>query len=94
MKKLLASTLVLGGVSGGAYATPTRLNLDQIWSPSIGIRTLGTVTLTQNGADEVDVSVVLAANTEFVDTGNYFAIAFNVNVSGISTVVVTGSMVG
>ncbi len=93
MKKLLASTLVLGGVSGGAYATPTTLNLDQIWSPSIGTGTLGTVTLTQNGSDEVDVSVVLAANTEFVGTGNYFAIAFNVNVSGISTVV-TGSMVG
>jgi hypothetical protein len=93
MKKLLASTVVLGAVSGGAYATSTTFNLDQISCPSIGTGTLGTVTLTQNGANEVDVSVVLAADAAFVDTGNHFAIAFNVNVSGISTVV-TGSMVG
>jgi hypothetical protein len=56
--------------------------LDIISKTTIGSGTLGTVTLTQNGADEVDVVVKLAANTSFVDTGltkNHNAFVFNLN---------------
>lgn len=43
----------------------------------------GTVTLTQNGANEVDVSVALAAGFQFVKTGGpHDAFAFNLDTTG------------
>ena len=44
----------------------------------------GTVTLTQNGANEVDVSVALAAGFQFVKTGGHDAFTFNLNTTGYS----------
>jgi hypothetical protein len=56
--------------------------LDIISSPGIGSGTLGTVTLTQDGSDQVDVTVTLAENTAFVNTGGpHNAFAFNLDLS-------------
>jgi len=54
--------------------------LDVISSSSIGSGTSGYVTLTQDGADKVDVDVSLAANTAFVSTGGpHHAFAYNLD---------------
>jgi hypothetical protein len=64
-------------------------DLDVISASNIGSGNLGTVTLTQNGADEVDVAVTLATDTAFVDTGGpHNAFAFNLSIAG-ATVAVT-----
>jgi hypothetical protein len=71
-----------------AYASSVS-DLDIISASNIGSGTLGTVTLTQNGADEVDVAVALGADTAFVDTGGpHNAFAFNLSITG-ATVAVT-----
>ena len=44
----------------------------------------GTVTLTQNGANEVDVSVALPAGFQFVKTGGHDAFTFNLATAGYS----------
>src|SRR5260370_3943640 len=54
---------------GSAHATILTSNLDIISSATIGSGTLGTVTLTQNGADEVDAVVSLVAGAKFVNSG-------------------------
>ncbi len=65
---------------GSAHATVLLAPLDIISSPGIGSGTLGTVTLTQNGADEVDVALVLAPDTYFVSTGGpHHAFTFNLD---------------
>ncbi len=56
---------------------------------NIGSGPYGTVTLTQNGADEVDVNVKLEPNVQFVATGgNHHAFTFNLDVA-LSSVTVT-----
>ncbi len=88
----VGSSIVVGSLALAALAFPARAStvaiLDVISSSTIDSTSganLGTVTLTQNGPDEVDVSVALAANTAFVSTGGpHNAFAFNLNVSGAS----------
>ena len=46
---------------------------------SIASGTLGTVTLTQVNADEVDVSVSLVEGIKFVTTGSHVGFAFNLD---------------
>jgi hypothetical protein len=81
-----------GSVALLALSKPASANeifdLNIISSSTIGTGTLGTVTLTQNGADEVDVSVNLAAGTDFVSTGGpHDAFVFNLNVSGYTVAI-------
>jgi hypothetical protein len=82
-----------------ALTAPARAStvsyLDIISSSSIGSGTLGTVTLTQNGADEVDLQVSLAANTKFVSTGGpHNAFAFNLDLLTPYTVTVNSPSTG
>ena len=94
MNKMLTQT-VLTGVSLLAMAASIQAqvitsNLDQISSPTIGSGTLGTVTLTQNGANEVDVAVALAGSTAFVSTGGpHNAFVFNDNLTSAFNVAIT-----
>jgi PEP-CTERM motif len=91
-------TFLLAGVSGAAlslalvnpvYATVIG-NLDQISASNIGSGSLGTVTLTQNGAHEVDVSVVLAPGTEFINSGGpHTPFVFDLDLTSGVTVTVT-----
>jgi PEP-CTERM motif len=67
-----------------AHAATVVFNLDQISTTTIApLNTiLGTVTLTENGANQVDFSVALSPNTSFVDTGGpHTAFTFNVDSS-------------
>jgi hypothetical protein len=59
--------------------------LDQSSSRAIGSGTLGTVTLTQNGLNEVDVAVALTASTFFVTTGAHTGFTFNLASAVAST---------
>ncbi len=74
-----------------ARATVTG-SFTQISSGSIGSGTLGSVTLTQNGANEVDVTVSLAAQTAFVDTGAHSAFGFNLNLATAYSVVISSGL--
>jgi hypothetical protein len=81
-----------GSIALLALSVTARANeisdLNVISKGTIGSGTLGTVTLTQNGADEVDVAVNLAANTDFVSTGGpHNAFVFNLNVSGYTVAI-------
>src|ERR1700751_2770902 len=83
----LPAVLVVGSTALLASSKPASANeisyLNVISSSTIGAGTLGTVTLTQNGADEVEVSVNLAPGADFVSTGGpHDAFVFNLNVSG------------
>jgi len=82
MKQILKLSIAVAAIfvslaSAQAYDTAS---FTLISSPSIGTGTMGTVTLTQNGANEVDVTVALAANTDFISTsGSHNAFAFNLD---------------
>ena len=77
------AVLLVSAAPAFADATLTA-NFDLISKPDIGTGTLGAVTLTQNGADEVDVAVKLSANAAFVSTGGaHNAFTFNL-VSGLT----------
>jgi len=85
-----AAALLLATVP--AFAGPVSSSLNIISTNAIGSGTLGTVTLTQNGADEVDVAVTLAPNTDFVDTGvsqNHNAFVFNLDLLSTYAVTIT-----
>ncbi len=73
MHKFLINGFLGGALSfalfGAAHASVISY-LDEISNSDIGSGTLGTVTLTQEGADSVNVEVVLSAGTAFVNTGN------------------------
>jgi PEP-CTERM motif len=74
--------LALVAVAAPAFAGPVISSLDVISASAIGSGALGTVILTQNGADEVDVSVTLASDTYFVNSGGpHNAFTFNLDVS-------------
>lgn len=86
---LFAGTVMLAcaATSGAAWAGPTTgtAYLNQISSSGIGTGSQGTVTLTQNGADEVDVTVTLASGAKFVNTGGpHTPFAFNLD-SGVAS---------
>jgi hypothetical protein len=84
MRKCLVGGIFGGAMSvalmGGAHASLVSY-LDTS-SLTIGSGTLGTVTLTQEGPDEVSIAVVLAAHTGFVKTGGkHHAFTFDLNLS-------------
>src|ERR1700733_14884095 len=85
---VLAAGLVM--LAGPAFAGPTlTFNLDQISDPSIGSGSLGTVTLTQDSATTVDVTVAISPNL-FINTGGpHTPFAFNTTLSGLSVSFVT-----
>lgn len=86
---VLAGILAIG-VLGVADAGTVTSSLDIISTSTIGSGTLGTVTLTQNGSNEVDVEVSLAAATEFVSTGGpHHAFVFNLDLMTPYTVAIT-----
>jgi hypothetical protein len=78
-KRVISALAVSGLFSLTAPAgASTVFDLNIISKTDIGSGTLGTVTLTQISANEVDVLVSLIANTFFVDTGGpHNAFAFN-----------------
>src|SRR6266853_849944 len=82
MRQLLLSAGVVSmALLGPAHATIFTSNLDIISTANIGSGTLGTVTLTQNGAYEVDVDVSLIAGVEFVNSGGpHTPFVFNLDV--------------
>jgi hypothetical protein len=82
------------GLLGSAHASIIS-ELDVISSASIGSGTLATVMLRQNGADQVNVSVTLAANTYFVSTGGpHDAFVFNLDLTTPYTVAITSPTTG
>lgn len=86
---MLAGILMIGGL-GAAHAGTATAGLDLISTSRIGSGTLGTVTLTQNGSDEVDIEVLLAAATKFVSTGGpHHAFVFNLDRTSPYTVSIT-----
>jgi hypothetical protein len=93
LRALLAgvAALLVGSMAMNGAAADT-FNLDQISSNTIANTgtTVGIVTLTQDGADEVDVVVSLVSPTNFVTTGGpHNTFAFNLNIAG-ATVTITG----
>ena len=90
------SVVALGmAFSGSVFAAPVTETfiLNQISSPTIAPwgADLGTVTLTQTNADEVDVSLLLSKTAFFVSTGGpHNAFTFNLDLAG-SAVALTGS---
>jgi hypothetical protein len=78
----LSAAAIAGLICIGTPASAsTVFDLNIISSSTIGSGTLGTVTLTQNGAKQVDVAVALI-NAAFVDTGGpHNAFAFNLDLS-------------
>ncbi len=99
MQRILAllSAIVAVGMAGPAMAGPNlSFNLDRISSATIGSGTLGTVTLTQNGANEVDVVASLMPNAKFVNTGGpHTPFTFNLaSNSPAVTVTMSAAMAG
>jgi hypothetical protein len=87
---LVAATALTSLADARAGAIYT---MDQVSSPTIGSGALGTVTLTQNGATEVDVTVSLAANTYFVDTGGpHNAFVFNLDLNSAFQVTLSSGL--
>jgi hypothetical protein len=82
------------GLLGAARASVIS-QLDLISSTGIGSGTLATVILRQNGADQVQVSVTLAAQTAFVSTGGpHDAFVFNLDLGTPYTVAITSPTSG
>lgn len=81
---LAAAALI--GTPAGAVSVFT---LDQTATPGLGAGPFGTVTLTQDGANAVDVSVVLASGYKFVKTGGPHD-AFTFNLGSLTGYTVTG----
>jgi len=93
---LTATITALTGMMAGPASASTISFLD-VEHPSIGTGTLGTVTLTQNGANEVDVGVVLASTTAFLSQGNFHnhnSFAFNLDLINPFTVTLTNPLSG
>jgi hypothetical protein len=88
MRKFLSAGVVSVALLGSAHATVITSNLDVISDPSIGSGTLGTVTLTQNGPNEVDVIVSLIEGAKFVNSGGpHTPFVFNLDVSPVTVTV-------
>jgi hypothetical protein len=87
--KLTISLLALAGFALPAQALTT-FTLTQ--SVALGSGTFGSVTLVQDGANAVDVSVVLSEGYRFVETGSHDPFTFNLpSLSGytVSNIVAT-----
>lgn len=87
----LAACLAVAAMPASAV---TVFTLDTTATPGLGSGPFGTVTLTQDGATAVDVSVVLAAGYKFVETGGpHDPFTFNLGVSGynVTGIVVTAA---
>jgi hypothetical protein len=79
-------SIASGATINAPVTTTAKLNI--ISKSNIGSGTLGTVTLTQNGADEVDVDVALVAGAKFVNTGGpHTPFVFNLGVSPVTVAV-------
>ena len=88
----------LSAVAIAAAAMPvgavTVFTLDTTVTPGLGSGPFGTVTVTQDGATAVDVSVVLASGYKFVETGGpHDPFTFNLGAGGynVSDIVVTAA---
>jgi hypothetical protein len=81
MRKCLVSAIFGGAMSvallGVAHAS--EVSYLDVMTPGFGSGILGTVTLTQDGSDEVDVAVVLANDVSFVNTGKHNSFTFNLD---------------
>lgn len=92
---LTSATMVALGLMAAVPAGSTAqagpisvAKLSVISSRSIGSDILGTVTLTQNGANEVDVDVSLIAHTDFINSGGpHTPFTFDLNVAPDSILV-------
>lgn len=87
----LATCLAAATMPAGAV---TVFTLDTTSTAGLGAGPFGTVTLTQDGATAVDVSVVLTSGYKFVETGGpHDPFTFNLGVSGynVSDIVVTAA---
>ena len=87
--KLSIALLTVAGFALPAQALTT-FTLNQ--SVALGAGTFGMVTLTQDGANAVDVSVVLSDGYRFVETGSHDPFTFNLpNLTGytVSNIVAT-----
>jgi len=87
MKKALVLVAILSAFSVRAAQASTiyQLTVDNCTggcNPGAPGTSMGTVTLTQNGANSVDVTVALVSPLKFVNTGLQETIDFNLNVSG------------
>ena len=65
---LIAAVIALG-VSTPASAVTASYDLNVISNANIGTGSQGTVTLTENGANQVDIVVTLKSGVKFVNTG-------------------------
>lgn len=87
MNRLMVAFTAVALLASAWSAHPARAgaiiyNLDQISSSGIGSGTLGTVALSQNGQNEVDVAVTLSPGTAFVSTGGpHNAFVFNLDLA-------------
>ncbi len=70
-KVVLAACCAVGALAASPAHAALAFNLDHISSTAIANTgtSVGTVTLTQNGANEVDVAVSLAADTKLINSG-------------------------
>lgn len=87
----LATCLAVAAMPAAAV---TVFTLDTTATPGLGSGPFGTVTLTQDGATAVDVSVVLTSGYRFLETGGpHDPFTFNMGVSGynVSNIVVTAA---
>lgn len=92
MHRLLISAAIAIAAAVATPASATTFNLDVISTGSIGTGVQGIVTLTQNGADEVDVDVSLtnSATEQFVNTGGpHTPFVFNLDSTVLGTAVIT-----
>lgn len=82
-----AAVCAMASVGSAQAGTVYTLNLPDP-SAGLGSGSFGTVTLTQDGANAVDVSVVLSSGFQFVETGGPHD-AFAFNLTGLSGYTVT-----
>jgi hypothetical protein len=80
--------LALAAAAVTAFSMPANALVSSFtFSEAAGLGTgpWGTVTLTQDGANQVDVSVSLIAGARFVDTGGpHTSFVYNLNVGGVT----------
>ncbi len=89
-KPLLSGVAVAAAALIGAPAgAVTVFTLDQTATAGLGAGPFGTVTLTQDGANAVDVSVVLASGFKFLETGGPHD-PFTFNLGALTGYTVTG----
>jgi hypothetical protein len=80
IKALALATTALALSVSSFSASADVFTLDQTFTQGL-VAPFGTVTLTQDGANEVDVAVTLASGFEFVKTGSHDAFTFNIDSS-------------